>query len=481
MNHQGSRTNGETSRLSQLAGAARTGLAGLLTAVFALGLAGCGDDAPMGPGGGGASSAVVAGSVQETSGSASRIASATTAAPGPASATSDATSSASAATAAVASVNASGDLETMAEADVQADGTFRIEDVPAGRSGLVVVARSDEGAEVGRVLVHGETRAGAVTTVSPITLETTVEGHLYSELRADGEDEAADNSGALALFVRMDDETAASVLSSSGSIDALASAYAAGQATLSSTFAEVGSDLDAAARADAMTRVATDYAQARDGGMSVQAANDAFAAAALDALVDAGADLETTSEALAGYATAATAETAGTVVSSDAHLALTKQLVSLDLRARERLASDQSGSFDGSTAEETASALATARADVEAAVSLTEVEAALQAAADDSKQLVFDGVLGLLGDVSLTLQSEVESELEAAFAEADLAADLEGSATSSGIAGIVAAYRSDVDAASDTVIATMPDSVSLDAEATSRILVASNGDAMIHH
>jgi hypothetical protein len=50
--------------------------------------------------------------------------------------------------------------------------------VPAGRSDLAVVAYSD-GEAVGGVMIHEESRGGAVILVEPITAETTLEARAY--------------------------------------------------------------------------------------------------------------------------------------------------------------------------------------------------------------------------------------------------------------------------------------------------------------
>lgn len=89
----------------------------------------------------------------------------------------------------------------------------------------------------------------------------------------------------------------------------------------------------------------------------------------------------------------------------------------------------------------------TTRAGVEAVASFAEVETALQSAADSWQQVIFEGVLGLVSDLGVTLKSEIESELETAFTEADLAAVLEGAASASAAGETMASYRSDVDAA----------------------------------
>lgn len=440
----------------------------LATTTFAL--TGCGDDGPTSPGDdGSADQAVVQGTVEQTHGSGSRVS---------ASLSPAITGSGAAETAAVAAVRSDGSLDVLADASVDADGTFRVEGVPAGRSGLVVVARGDADAEVGRVLVHGQTQAGATHTVAPITVGTSAQGRAYGRLKAEGRSQAASNTGGLVLFARMADSAAVRIADSRTQATALARAYADGQAAFDAVASGMNAGLDAATRAQLLADLATQYAEQRDQGTSVEVAHEAFTSAALDAYADAGASAEQQALAVAGYASMAgrTSANAG----SATHLAVTKRVVALHLRTRERLASGLSGSVTGGSADATVTALADARADVEASASTADVKAALDAASDEAETVVFDAVLGLVADADLAVQTEVESRLETAFAEAELTSRLEAAASASEVASIVATYRSDVRAAVDAVIEALPSGVTMDAEATTDLLIASHGGAAVH-
>ncbi|HSR42572.1 MAG TPA: hypothetical protein VLL48_10380, partial [Longimicrobiales bacterium] len=169
------------------------------------------EDGGTGPDGG---EAVIEGRIESTT---------TLARSGPA-ATSAQTAQAS--TVEVVSVASGGSATVLAEATADASGDFRVEGVPAGRTDLIVVARNESGAEVGRVIAHGETEAQAVTVVAPINAETSVEGGAFVDLRADGRAEVAANSGGLAAFVRMSRAEAEAVASSESAVEGVAEGYA---------------------------------------------------------------------------------------------------------------------------------------------------------------------------------------------------------------------------------------------------------------
>lgn len=383
---------------------------------------------------------------------------------------------ADASTVAAASVAADGSLTVLAEADVQADGTFRIENVATGRSDLVVLARSEADVELGRVLIHETTRAGTEIVVAPVNAETSVEGRAWARLRVLGQQDAAENTGELALLVRMDEAVAASVMGSDAQIDAVADAYAGAQAWLDATVSATGSSLDADTRAELTAELAADYALARDAGASIEAAHEAFVIATLDAYAANGADAE--SLTLLTAAMASGSAKASGEASSATRLELARQSAVVNLRARERLAASVTGE-PGSSGTATASALASARAQVKAAADLTAVKAALDTAAETSEGAVFDGILEVTGSLGTVLELQIAAALSAAFVEADLAAKLQAAANAQTGAQVLADHRSDVRAAVDAVVGLVPDGVSIDAEALTELLIAAYGGAWL--
>jgi hypothetical protein len=345
--------------------------------------------------------------------------------------------------------------------------------VPAGRTGLQVVALTDSEAEVGRVLVHGETEVETEITVAPIVPETTVEGLVAVRLRVDGETAALGNTGGLSLFVRMGATTAASVAAEQAEIDAVADAYAAAEAYANAAAPEVAAALDAETRSGLLVAAAVAYALARDGGTGIEAAHEAFAEATLDAYAGAGADMEQVTLLTAARSTGAVA--AAAAGSAATRLSVARQMARLNLRARARLASDVSGA-PGSSGSASASALATARTQVDAATSLAEVRAALEDAADLGRTAVFEGIVSVTGELEAGLEAQVAAALEAALAEADLAARLSATSSAADAAQVLADYRPSVDQAVAALLTLLPDGASVDAGAVARLLVAANGN-----
>lgn len=434
---------------------------------LALGLSigACGDDSgPTGVDGDGA----VSGEVQETSDPPSSSSAS------PARNSSDG-GAAEASTVAVGTVQSDGSLDVLAEADVEADGSYTIQAIPAGRSDLVVVARSEAGADVGRVLVHGETRSGVTIRVAPIEPRTTARGRIHAHLHSSGRSDAARGSSEMALVVRFDSDAAArAVATTQAQIDAMADAYAEARATMTRVLAEIDTEVDARARAEAYAEAAVAFSQALDAGSSVSAAHEAYAEAAVDALVDAGASLESLTEATAASATAFAQTSVDAGADAAARVGPIRALSSLNLRVREHLAAAvESGSSLSSEAEAVAGALATVRASLDGLSAVTEISTQLQAALSSSQTIVVDGVLALASDLSTTQRASLEAALEDAFATADLQAALEGSTSASALAGACGTYHAQVETAAQAVVDAMAaSSASVSTETMVRLLLA---------
>lgn len=435
----------------------------IVTGLAVLALAACGDDGtdPTGPGDdSGADQATVRGSIENTTEPESSAAASAASSQGQSGA------AAQASTVAVAAVESSGSLDVLAEADVQADGTFVVEDVPAGRSGLVVSARNGSGDEVGRVLVHGETRSGATVRTEPVTAETTVEGRVRTRMVAEGASEEVRSSGTIALLIRMDEATAADVAASGSAVAEVAAAYRAGAEALVESFAEV--EADAEARMEAVLEAAVAHAESRDGGASAEAAHDAFVEAALDAFVEAGADAEDV--AVATGVAAIGLDRAMLAADENARLELARNAVRLNLQARERLVAEQPSSDESDAA---ASALADARVGVEAAVSVDEMATALLEAEQRAEEEITAAILARLpSSASLALEAQIETLVGDAFADADLSARVGAAVEVGAILDAVVDYRQQVRSRVQAVVEALPSEVELDAEVTARLIVA---------
>ncbi len=392
----------------------------------------------------------------------------------PASAGPNPVAGADATTVAVVRVASDGSETTLARGDIDAEGRFSVDTVPTGESGLEVVAYTDAAAEVGRVLVHGTTEAGSDITVATIVPETTVESDVFVRLNSDGESGAAADDGSLALFVRMDDATGAQVAASGAEVGAVADAYLAARSWLDATATQVATELDAATRTELMAGLAMDYAESRYNGAELEAANDAFAEATLDGYLDAGASVGSltllTAARASGAVRGSSAATAAT------RLELVRHAVAMNLRARGRLAASVDAG-PGESASAMTTILATARADVEAATTMEELRAALDAAADDGEAAVFDGIVTVTGTLDAAVEAALRAGLSSAFADADLGARLDATTSAAEAASVMAGYRDALDATVGTLLTLLPDGTTLDADAMVSLMMAARGGA----
>lgn len=380
-------------------------------------------------------------------------------------------SSTSAHTVVAASVRADGSLETLSEADVEGDGRYTLS-VPSGRSDLVVSARSSSGAEVGRVIVRERTSNGIEVRAAPITASTTTEGRVYSRLRAEGMSAGAINQGELALFVRLNSSTATEAAASAGTIDTLAAGYTAAQSAMTEVLARTSGEASASARAELLADAAIQHDLDRHAGISTDAAGEAFVDAALDAYV--AGDISAEALALA-TATATTSFDQALVQGHSAtRLDVAKKGTLVGIRARERLLAELPASFAafGTLA---AGNLTDLRLNVTASADFSDFVSAVQEEEAAAEAAVTDAVMALVSSFSAETRAEVEARLEAAFLQADLSAHLDASASAEQKAQAVEEYRQELRAAVDALVDSLPQGVSLDAEATAKLLMAIRG------
>lgn len=441
----------------------------LLAAVFVSGgVVGCdhSQNAFTGPEVGSRQFSTVEGRVESTNQTASSDISSVTAA----NTASSGAAAADASTVAVAHVRTDGSLEVLAEAEVAADGRFSVDDVPAGRSDLVVVARTDGGAEVGRVLVHGETEADAVVITAPVNAETTVEGHVFATLKEAGVPEQIRSTAQVALLVHMSESTAAEVAASAQAIQEVSDGVRTSVEAKNRTFAELGADVDGQARAEAMLQAAAEHALSRHGGAEVEAANEAFLQAGVDALIQAGADTEEAS--LATTAAATGLDRAMAQANENARLEIAKNAVEMNLQARQRLMAEEP---DNPASRIGAEAQTRARADVEAAASLSAVAQALLDAEASFEEELRTTILSSLSDASSDVRIRVDARLETAFAEADFSAQAQAAVSVDEIARAVVDYRQQLQTAVQAFVDSLPNDSSVSARVSTELLVAIHG------
>jgi hypothetical protein len=375
---------------------------------------------------------------------------------------------------AVVRVQADGSQLELATADVEADGSYSVSGVPAGLDDRAVVAYIDGGA-AGEVLIHERSRDGAVILAAPITYETTVEGRAYSRLRASGMASASTGSE-LALLVRIEGQAAATAATSEAELTAVANAYAAAGTTLTGVYVAEGVTLDPAARAEVVAAAAVDYAVSRNAGASVSAAHDAFSDAAIDLLVDAGANLEATVIATAAGATAFDAALKG---SSSIRGSLAIQPMRLNLRARERLSAGFASRAESAVGVAIRQALSQGGASLLGAETVLDLRAAIDVILSASAEAAAAASVDLLTvGASTAVRAEVEARVEEAVAAARLQARLAGATTAQQIAAAASGYRAAVRAAVQAMVEASG-STTVDVDVMTSLYIAACGGAWV--
>jgi hypothetical protein len=384
-------------------------------------------------------------------------------------------SGASAQSVAVVQVESDGRLSELATAQVAADGSFSVEGVPAGRSDLAVVAYAG-GEAVGSVLVHEESRARTTIVVEPINAETTLEARAYSEVRASSSGSAS-TSSELSLLVRADGSAAQTAAGSQSEIDAVASAYSRASATLTAAYSTRGVSMDARARAEIIAGAAADFATMRYNGATLSVAHDAFTEAALEAMVDAGADLEAMVMASAAAGSTFDAALQGT---SSIRGTLVVQPVRMNLRARERLAASLEATAEGSVALAIRNVLSDARTSVLLADGLIDLRAVIGATLDAVVDTGADACVELLASgASASVRDEVRIRAETALRTARLGARLESATTAQAAVAAMADYKATVHAAVEAMIEASG-TVTASADVLTTAFIAASGGAYIH-
>lgn len=426
----------------------------------------CGDDG-TGPGPDPAQQAMIQGRVEQTApeGVAYPTSSAIRA---------GASGSVTAKTVTVASVNGDGSLNALAQADVAVDGSFVIDEVPTGRENLVVVARSENGDNVGRVLVQGTTEAGATIITAPIDYGTSVRALTYSRMKANGE-ASMSSSAEVSLLVHPDASAAATIMAQQ-EVDAVADGAATAGDAMTRVYAGLGTALDASVRASATAQAAMQFALDRYNGTEADVAYETFANAALDAHVAAGVALESVVTATAAAASTFDARL-------DGHTAVRGNVVSdvvrLNLKAREKLAAKFQSGDEGAIALAVMNVLADADAGVRGSSTAADVRAALDAGAAASANATVDGMLDfLIPGATVLFRNEVEAKAQAAVAAARLHTRLSAAASAEAAAQACTDYRAEVKAAVQAMLETAQ-RTDLDVDAMTSLYIAAHGGAYV--
>ncbi len=430
-----------------------------LTTVFAM--AAC-DDTPTDPGVNGENNAVVEGEVEETTPS-SNPATGPQRAPGTA-----------AQTVSVVQIGASGEYSELASADVQANGTYRIENVPSGRTNTAVVAYVD-GRAAGEVLIHGEIRSNATVRPAPITYETTMETRTYARIVASGRTDATSTSE-LALLLRAQGDEILTALESDAELGAIADGSAEAGATMSNVFADANVSLNASARSSLLVDAAADLVANLLGGVSIEVAHEQYADAAIDAYVNAGARLYTVVMATAAAANNFDAQVNGR---SSVRGRVITQPVMFNLIARQRAAAEYSGSAEAMVASAVESSIESGRAGVETATTAAEIKSALEANLAATIDATADAAVELLAaNADAFVRANVRAAAEAALDEATLSTRLQSTSTASASSSAMADYRASVRAAVQAMVEAAGNTTA-DVDVMTDLFIAACGGAYI--
>jgi hypothetical protein len=379
----------------------------------------------------------------------------------------------------IGDVSLSGSFQALRQADVDAGGNFRIERVPAGRTNLIVSARSASGVELGSVVLLEETRSDAEHRTQPIDAGSTLHARVWSEIKSSGSSSAPWIGPAeLALFIHADADVAAGAAASSAAIRAIADAALAAETALSASLGAQGVDATAEARNALVAEAAIARDQSRAAGGNIENTQRAFVQAALAAWASGGIDAEAAATATATAATGL--DRAMAQASADARLDLAREAVLLNLAARSRVAAQQQGNPLGLRVA-VESTLGSAKTGIGAATTMAQLRGALADSRVGVEGSVVAAVSGNLPDLPIELAAAIEGELRTALGETRLWARLDGTTTASGMADASAEFRGKALDHALQIIDALPANAraGISAEAIAAILIAFGAGAQI--
>lgn len=415
----------------------------IMTAVAGLALAACGSDMTGTEG-----DAVVTGSVEN---------------------------SAEANTAVIGEVSGSGNYQAIDEVDVDSEGEFRFEEVPSGRSNLVVRVMGDAGAVVGSVVLKETTVAGATHRTHPIGGRSTVHAEVWAEAQTMAGESGSMGAAELALF--LDAGAAAGGDPSDEEITALAQASIEAQEAISAALIAHGAGLTAEARQEVLASAAAERDAERDAGTGANLSQQTFLAAAFDAYVANGMKAEALASAYAAAATVFARASAG--IGTSAHFETTREavLVNIDVRKRAAAATEDDPLGLRSSANLTLNALDVA---VLGASSMSELQAALDGERALIENRVAVAALASLPVLGGTVEALVDSRTRAAVESSKLWIELESATSATGMGTAAGNTRTETTAAVADLIDAIPTSAgTISADAAISILLLLGAGASV--
>jgi hypothetical protein len=352
----------------------------------------------------------------------------------------------------VAAIGSGGGYTEVASTEVRTDASYTVEGVAATDADLVVVAYVG-GRAAGEVLIHGDIQGGAVLRPAPITYETTLEARTFAQLAADGA-LGETSTAELALMLRLQGTVLEPALASESQIEAIADGYLEASRAITAVLADREVMLDAAARQEALLPGLLDHEATLAAGGAAGSAHETFVDAGIDALLDAGVELETAILAVAAAATAfdATIESRTAIRGR-----VIRAQVLANMRARRRIVSNHTTSSAAVVALVVQSSLAASEVGVAATTTAEGLAAAVTGQVEVTGEALVEAVATLLAPgASLTVQAAVAADAQAAFqiaAVPDLLVDV---TTGAEAATAVSGYEANVRVAVEAMVEDSP-------------------------
>lgn len=331
-----------------------------------------------------------------------------------------------AATVTVAQIQADGSLQTVstAEAETDVNGNYTVEADVDGADGLIVVAQ--KGNVTWKTVVSSKAERGQTTRSQPHNDESTTEAELREEHERKQtsddvpySDEGAFISAEVAAEVK-GDGVAIAELATAMEAEAAAHIQALGDAAIGATTAQIQNAEDA--KAQAQIELETSLNIAAGNQVAIDAALETHHQAIVDAYIDAG--IPARAYAKARTVSAKRAEKSSGNLNADARFRLQQSAKAFTSWSIDRACQSEFTASGASNAELTALANAgvTLRADIDAATTGNQIEAALEAYHDAvinelqsavsthaTAITTMDATIHATGGAKLTLESAVSA------------------------------------------------------------------------
>ncbi len=372
-------------------------------------------------------------------------------------------------TVAIGQLSSSGTFTAIAEAEVNAQGGFRIEGVPSGRSELVIIARSDTNAEVGRVVLHEETVASTEHRAHPINARSTLHGRVWAQMKADGQ--SSMGAAELALFLDVRSDVALSAAGSQSTVNRWATAAARADAAITATLAAGGTPMSAAARNSLLLTLAAERDRSRAAGASLDATHRSYTEAAIGAFGGAGVKLQVLATAYAAAATSIRQEMDG--AEEGARREALRTAVLLNIETRKRVAAAVQGSALGLKSAAT-SHVAALEARVRSAGTHAELVASIRNERGEADGRIAAELISVFALLPTEVRIHAEAQLQAALDNARLWVGLNGTTSASAMAQAATAFHAEVRSRAEAAVEAIPTSArgNLTVDAMVAVLVA---------